>query len=107
MDKVEAYLDRVCRGIAGPRALRAHVRQELREHLEDAAARHVAAGMPEDEAMDLALEGFGGPDEVAGYGLPASIEVAWFPGDHDVQRVPQLGRVADRVAEFVLSTPPR
>jgi hypothetical protein len=64
MDKVEAYLDRVCRGIAGPRALRAHVRQELREHLEDAAARHVAAGMPEDEAMDLALEEFGGPDEV-------------------------------------------
>lgn len=50
---------------------------------------------------------FGGRDEVAGYGLPASIEVAWFPGDHDVQRVPQLGRVADRVAEFVLSTPPR
>lgn len=47
---------------------------------------------------------FGGPAEVAGYDLPSSIEVEWFPGDHDVQRVPQLGRVADRVAEFVLST---
>jgi predicted alpha/beta-hydrolase family hydrolase len=44
---------------------------------------------------------FGGPDEVAGYHLPASIEVAWFPGDHDVQRAPRLGPVADRVAAFV------
>ena len=49
---------------------------------------------------------FGGPAEVAGYGLPPSIQVAWFPGDHDVQRAPQLGRVADRVAEFVLHLPP-
>ncbi|MGN6501941.1 MAG: alpha/beta hydrolase family protein [Pseudolysinimonas sp.] len=50
---------------------------------------------------------FGGPAEVAGYHLPESIQVEWFPGDHDVQRVPQLGRVADRVAAFVLSTPRR
>ena len=40
MDKLEQYLDQVCRGIAGPRSLRQHVRQELREHLLDAAAAH-------------------------------------------------------------------
>ena len=40
MDKLEQYLDQVCRGIGGPRSLRQHVRQELREHLQDAAAEH-------------------------------------------------------------------
>jgi predicted alpha/beta-hydrolase family hydrolase len=44
---------------------------------------------------------FGGPAEVAGFGLPDTIEVEWFPGDHDVQRVPQLAGVATRVAAFV------
>ena len=33
MDKLDHYLDQVCRGIGGPRSLRQHVRQELREHL--------------------------------------------------------------------------
>ena len=40
MDKLEHYLDQVCRSIGGPRSLRQHVRQELREHLLDAAAEH-------------------------------------------------------------------
>ena len=61
MDKLEQYLDRVCRGIGGPRSLRQHVRQELREHLLDAVAQHRAAGMSEDEAVQRALEEFGKP----------------------------------------------
>jgi len=64
MDKLEHYLDRVCRSIGGPRALRDHVRQELREHLLDAVAQHKAAGVPEEQALDRALEDFGGPEEV-------------------------------------------
>ncbi|HEY7159099.1 MAG TPA: permease prefix domain 1-containing protein [Gemmataceae bacterium] len=64
MDKLEYYLDRVCRSIGGPKSLRQHVRQELREHLLDAAAEHRAAGMSEEAALDRALADFGGVDEV-------------------------------------------
>jgi hypothetical protein len=64
MDKLETYLDRVCRGIGGPRALRQHVRRELREHLLDAAAEHKKAGLPEDRALEQALADFGAPDDV-------------------------------------------
>lgn len=64
MDKLERYLDLVCRGIAGPRSLRQHIRQELREHLLDAAAGHKAAGLSEDQAIERALEDFGGPEQV-------------------------------------------
>jgi predicted alpha/beta-hydrolase family hydrolase len=44
---------------------------------------------------------FGSADEVAGYGLPASIHISWFAGDHDVQPRTKLGPVADAVAGFV------
>jgi hypothetical protein len=64
MDKLERYLDQVCRGIGGPRSLRQHIRRELREHLQDAAAGHRAAGRPEEEALARALEDFGGPEQV-------------------------------------------
>jgi hypothetical protein len=64
MDKLERYLDQVCRSIGGPKALRQHVRQELREHLLDAMAQHKAAGLPEEEALDRALEEFGNPEDV-------------------------------------------
>jgi hypothetical protein len=64
MDKLERYLDQVCRSIAGPRSLRQHIRQELREHLLDAAAEHKAAGMTEEAAIARALEDFGGPEQV-------------------------------------------
>src|SRR5262249_56980891 len=64
MDKLEHYLDQVCRSIGGPRSLRQHVRQELREHLLDAVAGHKAAGLPEEQALDRALEDFGGPEQV-------------------------------------------
>jgi hypothetical protein len=64
MDKLEQYLDQVCRGIGGPRSLRQHIRQELREHLLDAAADHRAAGMSEEQAIGRALEDFGGSEQV-------------------------------------------
>lgn len=64
MDKLEQYLDQVCRSIGGPKSLRQHVRQELREHLLDAVAEHKAAGMTEEQALARALEDFGGPEEV-------------------------------------------
>src|SRR5262245_33237346 len=64
MDRLEQYVDQVCRHIGGPRAMRQHVRQELREHLLDAVAQHRAAGMPEDKAVEQALEEFGQPEEL-------------------------------------------
>src|ERR1700722_209582 len=64
MDKLEHYLDQVCRGIGGPRELRQHIRQELREHLLDAAAEYRTAGLSPDEALNRALADFGGPDQV-------------------------------------------
>src|SRR5262249_16941514 len=64
MDKLERSLDQVCRSIGGPKALRQHVRQELREHLLDAVAQHKAAGMPEQEALERALQEFGKPEQV-------------------------------------------
>src|SRR5262249_15229229 len=70
MDKLEHYLDQVCRGIGGPRSLRQHVRQELREHLLDAAAAHRNAGLSEEEAMSRALADFGAA-ELVGSALAA------------------------------------
>ncbi len=64
MDKLESYLDQVCRSMGGPKSLRQHVRQELREHLLDAAAQHQAAGLAPEAALDRAVADFGGPDEV-------------------------------------------
>lgn len=43
---------------------------------------------------------FGGEEEVPGFGLPAGIEVRWFPGDHDVQPRTRLAPVADAVTHF-------
>jgi hypothetical protein len=64
MDKLEHYLDQVCRSIGGSRSLRQHIRQELREHLRDAVAEHRAAGLSEEQALDRALADFGGPEQV-------------------------------------------
>jgi hypothetical protein len=64
MDKLEHYVEQVCRSIGGSRALRQHVRQELREHLLDAVAQHRSAGLSEEQALDRALEEFGKPDEM-------------------------------------------
>jgi predicted alpha/beta-hydrolase family hydrolase len=46
---------------------------------------------------------FGGREEVEGFGLPGSISVRWFAGDHDVQPRSRLAPVADAVAEFMKS----
>ena len=64
MDRVERYLDQICRSIGGPRSLRDHVRQELREHLLDSRDRHRALGQSDDEALTSALEEFGRPEDV-------------------------------------------
>ncbi len=64
MDRLEQYLDQVCRGVGGPKALRQHLRRELREHLRDAAAAHRTAGMSEEAALARALADFGAPDEL-------------------------------------------
>jgi hypothetical protein len=64
MDKLEQYLDQVCRRIGGPKALRLHIRQELGEHLRDAVAQHRAAGLAQEAALAKALEEFGNPAEV-------------------------------------------
>ena len=64
MDKLDKYLDQVCRSIGGPKSLRQHVRQELREHLLDAAAEHQTAGLSPEAALDRAVADFGGTDEV-------------------------------------------
>ena len=64
MDKLEHYLDQVCRGVGGPRSLRQHLRQELREHLRDAAAGHLAAGLSDEEALARAIEDFGRPEQL-------------------------------------------
>lgn len=64
MDNLERYLDQVCRCIGGPRSLREHVRQELREHLLDARDRHGARGLSDDEALTAAFEEFGRPEDL-------------------------------------------
>lgn len=64
MDKLDRYVARVCGSIGGPRAMRQHVQQELREHLLDAVAQHEASGMPREQAVDRALEEFGNQEEV-------------------------------------------
>jgi len=64
MDKLERYLDQVCRGIAGPRSLRSHIRRELREHILDAADEYRAAGTSDADALERALFDFGGPEHV-------------------------------------------
>jgi hypothetical protein len=64
MNKLEQYLHQVCRSMGGPRSLREHVRQELREHLLDAVARHQSEGLSAEAALDKALEEFGQPETV-------------------------------------------
>jgi hypothetical protein len=64
MDKLEQYIEQVCKSIGGPFDLRQHVRQELREHLLDAVAQHKAAGLAEADAVAKALDEFGKPEEV-------------------------------------------
>ena len=68
MNKLEHYLQQVCRSMGGPKALREHVRQELREHVLDAisVAQHQTSGLSEQQAIDRALAEFGIPETVRG-----------------------------------------
>jgi len=66
MNKLEHYLQQVCRSMGGPKALREHVRQELREHLLDAISQHQTSGLSEQQAIDRALAEFGTPETVRG-----------------------------------------
>jgi hypothetical protein len=64
MDSLERYLDRVCRGLGGAASLRRHLRQELREHIAEAAERYKATGLAPDEALQKAISDFGEPGPV-------------------------------------------
>jgi hypothetical protein len=64
MDRLDSYLDQICWSIGGPKALRVHVRQELRAHLLDAVEQHKAAGLSDDEAVAKAMEEFGRPEDL-------------------------------------------
>lgn len=48
----------------GPRSLRQHIRQELREHLLDAAEQYRSSGLSQEQAVTKALEDFGGPEQM-------------------------------------------
>jgi type II secretory pathway component PulF len=64
MNNIDRYLDQACRSVSGPVALRKHLREELREHLEVAIKELVATGMSQDEAATKAIKGFGEPEMV-------------------------------------------
>ena len=64
MDRLDSYLNQICWSIGGPKALREHVRQELRAHLLDAVEQHKRAGLTDDEAVTKAMEEFGRPEDL-------------------------------------------
>jgi hypothetical protein len=64
MDRLDSYLNQICWSIGGPKALREHVRQELRAHLLDAVEQHKTAGLPDEEAVTRAMEEFGRPEDL-------------------------------------------
>ena len=65
MDNLEHYLDQVCRSVGGSKALRQHIRQDLREHLRDAGGRASGGRISsEDDARLVLLADFGGPEQV-------------------------------------------
>lgn len=64
MNDIDLYLDQACRQITGPDSLRAHLRQELKEHLEEAIDSMVAEGMARDEATAKAIEDLGDPEAI-------------------------------------------
>lgn len=64
MDQIERYLTQVSRSIDGPEELRAHLRQEIRTHLEQLIEEAIRAGLSPDEATARAIESFGEPASV-------------------------------------------
>lgn len=64
MNDIDRYLDQACRQVNGPDSLRAHLRKELKEHLEEAIDALVAEGMSLDDATAKAIEDLGDPEIV-------------------------------------------
>ena len=64
MNDIDRYLDQACRQVNGPDSLRAHLRKELKEHLEEAIDALVAEGMSTDDATTKAIEDLGDPEIV-------------------------------------------
>ena len=64
MDRLDSYLNQICWSIGGPKALREHVRQELRAHLLDAMEQHKTAGLTDEEAVTKAMDEFGRPEDL-------------------------------------------
>ena len=62
MNEIDRYLDQACRQITGPASLRAHLRKELKEHLEEAIDALVAEGMSREDATAKAIEDLGDPE---------------------------------------------
>ena len=64
MNDIDRYLDQACHQITGPDSLRAHLRKELKEHLEEAIDAMVAEGMTRDDATVKAIEDLGAPEAI-------------------------------------------
>ena len=64
MNDIDRYLDQACRQVSGPDSLRAHLRKELKENLEEAIDALVAEGMSQEDATAKAIEDLGDPDAV-------------------------------------------
>ena len=64
MNDIDRYLDQACRQVNGPDSLRAHLRKELKEHLEEAIDALVSEGMSTDDATAKAIEDLGDPEIV-------------------------------------------
>ena len=62
MNDIDRYLDRACRQVNGPDSLRAHLRKELKEHLEEATEALVVEGMSAGDATAKAIEDLGDPE---------------------------------------------
>jgi hypothetical protein len=61
----ELYLHALAGRLAGSRRTRARLLTELRDHLDDAVAANLAAGMPAEEAEQRAVELLGPPGPLA------------------------------------------
>jgi len=64
MNDIDRYLDQACRQVNGPDSLRAHLRKELKEHLEEAIDALVAEGMSAGDATAKAIEDLGDPESI-------------------------------------------
>ena len=64
MDDIERYLDQVCSALGGSKALRLHLREELREHIIEAVEKYRADGLEQKPAVQKALEDFGQPQSL-------------------------------------------